>query len=155
MNESQINLEKVKEIIEKHGKNPEELVEVLSELNNEYGYLPKSVLREVAKVVNLPLSKIYGTSSFYSMLSTKPLGENVIKFCENPPCHVVGASKILQSLEKELGIKIGETTKDNKFTLLTTSCIGLCGVGPVMVINDDIFGNLKSDDISKVLEKYK
>lgn len=153
--EIKIDLEKANKIIKKHGNNPEKLIEVLSELNSEYGYLPKQVLKQVSKLFDLPLSRIYGTSSFYTMLATEPLGGNIIRFCENAPCHVVGASKVLESLEKELGIKIGETTKDKKFTLLTTSCIGICGVGPVMVINNDVYGNLKSEDIPRILANYK
>ncbi|GAG64766.1 unnamed protein product [marine sediment metagenome] len=127
----------------------------MSELNSEYGYLPKQVLKQVSKLFDLPLGRIYGTSSFYTMLLTEPLGKNIIRFCENAPCHVVGAPEVLESLEKELGIKIGETTKDKKFTLLTTSCIGICGVGPVMVINNDVYGNLKSEDIPRILANYK
>ncbi len=153
--EIKIDLEKANEIIKKHGNNPEKLIEVLSELNSEYGYLPKQVLKQVSKFFDLPLSRIYGTSSFYTMLATEPLGKNIIRFCENAPCHVIGAPKVLESLEKELGIKIGETTKDKKFTLLTTSCIGICGVGPVMVINNDVYGNLKPEDIPRILVNYK
>ncbi|MCK4376783.1 MAG: NADH-quinone oxidoreductase subunit NuoE [Actinomycetia bacterium] len=153
--ERKINLEKANEIMKKHGNNPEKLIEVLSELNSEYGYLPKKVLKQVSKFFDLPLSRIYGTSSFYTMLVTEPLGENIIRFCENAPCHVVGAPEVLESLEKELGIKIGETTKDKKFTILTTSCIGICGVGPVMIINNDVYGNLKPEDIPRILANYK
>jgi len=153
--ERKINLEKANEIMKKHGNNPEKLIEVLSELNSEYGYLPKQVLKQVSKLFDLPLSRIYGTSSFYTMLATEPLGENIIRFCENAPCHVVGASKVLESLEEELGIKIGKTTKDRKFTILTTSCIGICGVGPVMIINNDVYGNLKPEDIPRILANYK
>lgn len=155
MHETKIDLEKVKDIIEKHHKNPEELIDVLIELNEEYGYLPKPVLKKVSEYFDLPLSRIYGTSSFYTLLSNEPLGENVIRFCDDAPCHVVRAAEVLNSLENELGIKIGRTTKDKKFTLLKTSCIGICGIGPIMLINDDVYGNIKSGDIPKILKNYK
>ena len=155
MHETKIDLEKVKDIIEKHHKNPEELIDVLIKLNEEYGYLPKPVLKKVSEYFDLPLSRIYGTSSFYTLLSNEPLGENVIRFCDDAPCHVVGAAEVLNSIENELGIKIGKTTEDKKFTLLKTSCIGICDIGPVMVINDYVYGNLKPEDISKILKNYK
>jgi NADH-quinone oxidoreductase subunit E len=100
-------------------------------------------------------SQLYGLASFYDMLSTKPRGRHVIKFCENAPCHVVGGKAIWDTLKEELKLENGETTPDSKWTLLTTSCLGLCSVGPVVLIDDDIYGNVTPEQIPDILERYE
>jgi NADH:ubiquinone oxidoreductase subunit E len=89
------------------------------------------------------------------MLSTKPRGRHVIQFCENAPCHVVGGREVFQALKDHLNLKPGETSPDGKWSLITTSCLGLCAVGPVITIDDDVIGNVKPDQISDILARYK
>jgi NADH:ubiquinone oxidoreductase subunit E len=89
------------------------------------------------------------------MLSLKPLGRHVIRFCESAPCHVVGAREVIEAIQAHLGIEVGETTEDKQFTLLTTSCIGICSVGPVFLVDDDLYGNMTPERIPAVLEKYR
>ena len=152
----------VKDAIEKHGATGDALIPILSEINHALGYIPGEAFREVRKQVHTPTepvyvseSQLYGLASFYDMLSTKPRGRHVIKFCENAPCHVVGGKAVWDSLCETLDLKNGETTPDNKWTLVTTSCLGLCSVGPVVLIDDDLYGNVSPDQIDGILERYE
>jgi NADH:ubiquinone oxidoreductase subunit E len=105
--------------------------------------------------MSIPSSHIYSVATFYRMLSTEPRGRHVIQFCESAPCHVAGGRQVWQKLQNELGLEKGETSQDNKWTLLTTSCLGLCGVGPVMVIDNDIYGNVTPDQVPDILNHYR
>lgn len=152
----------VQQAIEKHGKTPDALIPILSEINHSLGYIPAEAIREVKKQVHNPSnsmfvaeSRLYSLASFYDMLSTEPRGRHVIKFCENAPCHVVGGKAIWDTLRETLDLECGETTPDNKWTLLTTSCIGLCSVGPVLLVDDDMYGNVTVDQIPEILERYE
>ncbi|HAX70198.1 MAG TPA: NAD(P)H-dependent oxidoreductase subunit E [Anaerolineales bacterium] len=154
--------EVVQHAIEKHGKTPDALIPILSEVNHVLGYIPAEAMREVKKQVHnsaeglfVAESQLYGIASFYDMLSTQPRGRHVIKFCENAPCHVVGGKAIWDTLRENLGLENGETTPDNKWTLVTTSCIGLCSVGPVLLVDDDMYGNVTTDQIPEILGRYE
>jgi NADH-quinone oxidoreductase subunit E len=141
-------------IIDAYGADPETLVEVLRELNQEFGYLTSEHLEAVANKLQLPHSKVYSVASFYSMINLKPVGKHVIRFCEDAPCHVVGGREVWEALEHELGIPFGETTIDGEWTLLPTSCIGACAVGPVMMVDDNIYGNLTPDKVKAIISVY-
>lgn len=152
----------VKEAIEKHGAKRDALIPILSEINHELGYVPAEAFQEVQKQLNaddahtyVSKSQLFGLASFYDMLSTKPRGRHVIKFCENAPCHVVGGKPVWDTLCEKLSLKNGETTFDKKWTLVTTSCLGLCSVGPVVLIDDDLYGNVTPDQIDEILERYE
>lgn len=152
----------VQAAIGKHGKKRDALIPILSEINHAFGYVPGEAFREVRKQLYDPAehmyiaeSQLYALASFYDMLSTKPRGRHVIKFCENAPCHVVGGKAIWDTLKEELKLKNGETTPDFKWTLVTTSCLGLCSVGPVLLIDDDIYGNVTPDQIPAILKHYE
>ncbi|MCL4275308.1 MAG: NAD(P)H-dependent oxidoreductase subunit E [Anaerolineales bacterium] len=154
--------EVVQQAIEKHGKSPDALIPVLSEINRALGYVPAEAIREVKRQIHNPAertfaaeSQLYGLVSFYDMLSTQPRGRHVIKFCENAPCHVVGGKAIWDALRETLQLKNGETTPDKKWTLVTTSCIGLCSVGPVLLVDDDMYGNFTVEQIPDILERYE
>ena len=148
-------LEVVSAAIAHHGESREELIPVLAEVNRELGYLPREAMHEISRQSHLPASQVLSVASFYHMLSTKPLGRHVIQFCENAPCHVVGGREVWKALQSELGLAPGETSEDGKWTLLTTSCLGLCAVGPVIVINDDIHGNVEPGQVSEILARYE
>ena len=151
----------VSEAIEKHGAKRDALIPILSEINLALGYIPAEAFQEVRKQlqtsmeqVNVSKGQLFGLASFYDMLSTKPRGRHVIKFCENAPCHVVGGKAVWDSLRETLHLKNGETTPDKKWTLVTTSCLGLCSVGPVVLIDDDLYGNVSPSQIEDILARY-
>ena len=152
----------VQEAIEKHGAKRDALIPILSEINHILGYIPAEAFQEVQKQlqnqeeqVYVSKSQLFGLASFYDMLSTKPRGRHVIKFCENAPCHVVGSKAVWDSLRETLQLKNGETTADKKWTLVTISCLGLCSVGPVVLIDDDLYGNVSPCQIDEILERYE
>jgi len=152
--------EVVQEAIEKHGYGRDAFIPILSEINHELGYIPAEAIREVKVQINhdgsfVSQGQLFGLASFYDMLSTQPRGRHVIKFCENAPCHVVGGKAIWDALRETLELENGETTSDKKWTLATTSCIGLCSVGPVLLINDDMYGNVTVEQIPNILERYE
>ncbi len=141
----------VQRTLTRYGNNREALVEMLRDLNAELGYLNEATLALVADALKLPRSQVLSVASFYSMLDLEPRGTHVIKLCQDAPCHVAGGQEIWETLERELGISFGATTPDGKWTLLTTSCIGACAVGPVMMVDDDIYGNLTPQRVREIL----
>jgi NADH:ubiquinone oxidoreductase subunit E len=140
--------------ITQHGTSAEALVPILSEINQELGYLPSEALKELGQLLRLPKSHLLSVASFYEMLSTKPRGRHIIQFCESAPCHVVGGREVWQMLQDELALESGETSDDGKWTLLTPSCLGICGVGPVLIIDDDIYGNVVPERVPDILARY-
>ncbi len=150
MNESALQT-----IINKYGTSEETLVEILREVSQQAGYLTPEDLAEIAKQLNVPPSKVYSVASFYSLISLKPLGRHVIRFCQDAPCHVVGGQAVWDALQEALGIAGGETTPDGEWSLLTTSCIGACSVGPVMMVDENIHGNLTPENIPEILARYR
>lgn len=152
---SQEVLSAVKQAVERHGATQEELIPILNEVNREVGYLPAEALEEISHLLRVPKSRLFSVASFYQMLSTKPRGKHVIKFCESAPCHVVGGREVWQCLLETLNMKSGETSADGKWTLETTSCLGLCAVGPVIMIDDDVYGNLTPEQIDGILARYQ
>ena len=103
----------------------------------------------------MPLSKVYGVATFYTLFSTKPKGKHIIRICENAPCHVLGATAVIEAFEEELGISMGGTTHDGEFTLEHTSCLGVCGVAPTVMIDDTVYGNLTPERVPLILREYR
>jgi NADH-quinone oxidoreductase subunit E len=145
----------IAEVIKRYGNSREELIPILNEINQENGYLSTEVLEKVSAQLRVPQSKVLSVATFYQMLSTKPRGRHVIQFCESAPCHVVGGRQVWQMLTDELKVNAGETTSDGKWSLITVSCLGVCGVGPVMIIDDDMYGDVTPDQIPSILAKYE
>ncbi len=141
--------------LEKHGIGRDELIPLLVDVNSSLGYLPVEALAHISKATKMPISYIQSVASFYSMLSMKPVGRHVIKFCENAPCHIEGGSKVWMALLDYVGLHEGETSEDGKWTLATTSCLGACGVGPVMLVDEDLYGNITADQIPQILSRYE
>ena len=152
--DGQVVLEAVNKAVEDHGATIDELIPILNDVNRSLGYLPVQALDEISRRLRVPKSQLFAVSSFYRMFSTKPRGRHVIQFCESAPCHVVGGRQVWQSLLDILDIESGETSPDGKWTLVTTSCLGVCGVGPVFIIDDDIYGNVAPEQISEILARY-
>ena len=143
------------EIISRHKGEQGALITVLHEAQELFGYLPKEVQLRVAEGLNVPLSEVYGVISFYALFSLKPKGKYKISACKGTACYVRGADKVLERLESELGIKAGDTTDDGKFSLEVVRGLGACGLGPVIMINDDVHARLKPDKIPAILRNYK
>ncbi len=146
--------EAVDKAILSHGESRAELIPILNDVNRALGYLPAEALEEISHRLKSPRSSLFSVASFYHMLSTKPRGKHVIQFCESAPCHVAGGREVWQTLRDLVELEDGETSTDGKWSLITTSCLGLCGVGPVIVIDEDAYGNVKPDQIAEILAKY-
>jgi NADH:ubiquinone oxidoreductase subunit E len=152
-NEKQIQ-STVQKIIEEHGAGVDELIPVLLDINSTLGYLPTEALKEVSKTIKLPISRVASVASFYSMFSSVPRGRHVIQFCESAPCHIMGGRLVWQAILDKIRINAGETSQDGSWSLLMTSCLGICGVGPVMVVDDQVYGNLTPQRVSEILDQF-
>jgi len=137
-----------------HGKK-EELIPILMKVNQEIGFIPKEAMEQISLRMHIPQSQLYSVATFYHMFFTKQTGRHVIKFCESAPCHVVGGREVFDALKNELELEPGETSNDGKWTLTTTSCLGVCSVGPVIMIDEDLYGNMTPDQIPDILAKYE
>lgn len=144
-------------IINAHGKAKEGLLAILLDIQNTSAknYVHEDWARIVARELQLPLSQVYEVLTFYAMFSTKPRGKYVIEICKSTPCRVTKADVIVKIFEEVLGIKIGETTPDQLFTLLYTACVGACDIGPVAKIGEDVYGNLTKEKIVVIIKNYR
>ena len=133
----------------------EDLVRLLKEAQGKFGYVLEEVMAELAESLEIPINEVYGVASFYSFLSIKPLGRNVIRVCKSLPCYLKNCQIIIEAVERELGIKPGETTADGRFSFQLTNCIGLCDRAPAMMINNDAHVDLTSKKISQILKNYQ
>ncbi len=148
-------LEAVRVAVERHGTTRDELIPILTEVNRTVGFLPAAALDEISRLMRIPKSQLFSVATFYRMLSTKKMGQHVIQFCESAPCHVAGGREVWKTLQDTLGLEPGETTPDEKWTLVTVSCLGVCGVGPVIVIDDDMYGNVTPEQVPEILARYE
>lgn len=148
---------KISSIIEEIGKTDDKLIEVLIEVQkkSEKNYLSEEVLKIVSKDMNISLSRVYGTASFYSMLSTEERGKYVIQICNSAPCYLKDGKNIVKIFQDILGIKMGEITDDGLFSLEFTSCIGACDIAPAVKINDKLYGNLDRGKIFNILSSIR
>lgn len=140
--------------IEEHRDDPGALMPVLHEAQNIYGYLPSEVQTVIAEKLNIPLAEVYGVATFYSQFSLYPKGKHQISVCLGTACYVKGSDKILEVLEKELKITCGQCTPDNRFSIDSCRCVGACGLAPVMIIDGEVYGKLKADEVGAILDKY-
>jgi NADH-quinone oxidoreductase F subunit len=147
--------DRLEAVISSHQNTPGALIPVLQEAQNLQGYLPTPMQDLIATRLNVPGSDIFGTMSFYSMFTWKPKGKYVVRMCQSPPCHVNGSENMLQALQEELGVAVGDTTADGLFTLELSACLGVCEVAPAMQINEVVHGNLTRDKIKHVLADYR
>jgi len=146
--------EKVKQVLQKYQHDKSVLVDILHDIQAESGYLPKEVLEETSKGLDVPLSRVYSVATFFKAFSLKPRGRYLINVCMGTACHVRGAVKVLEKIEQELGIKTGESTTDLKFTLETVNCVGACALGPMVIIGEDYHGEMTPEAVGSVLENY-
>ncbi len=130
------------------------LISILQDFQDVYGYLPEEALQETADYLDMHLSGVYGVATFYNQFRLKPLGKNVIRVCRGTACHVKNSSNILAALENELRICAGDTTRDKVFTLETVACIGACSIAPVISINDEYYGRITIKEIPRILKNF-
>jgi len=151
-NAKTVELKEAKDIIAKYNGKKHYLVAILQDIQEAYRYLPKNVLSYVSKELSIPITKIYEVATFYKAFSLTPKGKHVVKLCMGTACHVRGASRVLDKLERDLEINHGQTSKDLKFTLETVNCVGACALGPVMVLDGEYHGQVDFKTVDKVIK---
>lgn len=144
----------VKELVKQHGKSRNSLMAVLQGIVKEERFLSEDAMIAVAKELDLAAADVYGTASFYTFLDTVPRGKNIIRVCKTITCHMKGKDDVILALENMLKIKVGDTTHDKRFTLLTANCLGWCHKGPVMLINDEVYPELTPQKAIEIVEEY-
>jgi NADH-quinone oxidoreductase subunit E len=147
--------QQLKKILERFKQRKTSLIGVLQDISEEHGFLSRNILQEVSEELNVPLSHLYSLATFYTSFRLEPMGEHQIMACVGTACHVRGAPKVVETIERELKINAGETTTDRKFTLETVNCLGACALGPLVVIDGEYNGNMNSKKIIKLLDGYK
>ncbi|MBR1761948.1 MAG: NAD(P)H-dependent oxidoreductase subunit E [Eubacterium sp.] len=145
----------LKKVIEANKHDKSRLMAVMQEAQEIYGYLPMEVQNIIAEGMEVPLEKVFGVASFYAQFSLTPKGDYNISVCMGTACYVKGAQSVLDELSAELGIGVDECTEDGKFALNACRCIGACGLGPVLTVNDEVFGKLTKDDVPEIIAKFQ
>lgn len=146
---------KLAQIIEENKGRRENLIMVLHQAQNLFGYLPKRVQQMVAEGLNLSVAEVYGVVTFYSFFSTAPKGRNSVKVCLGTACYVRGGQQTLAKVEEELKVKVGGTTDDRKFSVDVVRCIGACGLAPAILVNEDVYGRVKTTKVMEILDTYE
>lgn len=142
-------------ILDRYDRLAARVIDVLQDIQAEFGYLPQDELRFVADELAIPLSRVYGIATFYKTFSLTPRGRHEIRLCMGTACHVRGAVHVKDAIERELGIEEGGTTDDFAFSFETVRCLGCCGQAPVMMLDEDLLSKLKTTGIGKLLERYR
>jgi len=155
MSPESVDLERVDHIVEKYKNRRRHLIAILQEVQKEQNYLPREALFHLSKRLKVPLNEVYHVATFYKSFSLVPRGEHLIQVCMGTACHVRGAPRILERIERSLGVESGRTTTDYKFTLETVNCLGACALGPLMVIDGKYFGKMTASKVDEVLQGYQ
>jgi NADH-quinone oxidoreductase subunit E len=150
-----MEVSKIDGIIRQYGARESAILAILQDIQAEEKYLPKETLEYVSQRMQIPLGQVFRIATFYNALSLKPRGRHKIDVCLGTACHVRGGDRILNKLERDLGVSVGETTKDKRFTLESVHCVGCCSLGPVAVIDGDVFGRLSQDKVPGLLKDFK
>lgn len=146
-----------KEICQKYTPDKDNLIQILHDIQDAHPqhYISTEAVDVIAEYLHVPANHIYGVLTFYTMYSTTPRGKNIIRLCESPPCYIKGSDNILRKLKTMLGVQTGETTKDGLFTLELCACLGVCGNAPVMMINEDVYGDLTEEKVEEIVAKLR
>jgi NADH-quinone oxidoreductase subunit E len=150
-----MNPEKVPEILAKYQSDESALIAILQDIQEEYNYLPKPVLIQVSKELTIPLSRVLSLATFFKAFSLKPKGKHPVHVCLGTACHVRGAQRVLEKFERELGLKTGETSADQEFSLDAVRCVGCCGLAPVVQVGEEVHGKITQTKVAGVIKKYK
>ena len=151
----QNKIDQLLDICNEHGNQPGELINILHKVQHLFGYLPQEVQRIVARQLGIPVSKVYGVVTFYSFFTMTPKGEHPISVCMGTACYVRGAEKVLDEFRRILGINVGETTPDGKYSLSSLRCVGACGLAPVVLIGEKVYGRVVPGDVEKILKELE
>ena len=143
----------VVEILTAYSGEKSDLIPILQQIQQKFGYLPEQAMRQAAKFTNVPESTVFGIGTFYTQFKLIPTGRNIIRVCRGTACHVKGGERILREVEKRLGIKPGESTPDLEYALETVACIGACALAPTMVINEDTYGQMTTKKVAETLDR--
>ena len=147
------NLTELTKVLDPYKGSQEELISVLQDVQERFGYLPKEAMFEVSKFLGIPESRVYAVASFYAQFRFTPMGKNTVMVCRGTACHVKGAPRILDEFKRELGIDENETTEDQEYTLETVACLGCCALAPCAMINDEVAANLTPKKVKSLFEK--
>jgi len=147
--------EALQKVIDELRNEPGALMPIMQRAQDIFGYLPEEVQNYIAKELDIPVSDIYGVATFYAQFNLEPKGQYIISVCMGTACYVKGSQQVLDKLEEVLEIPAGRTTKDGLFTLNATRCLGACGLAPVIMVNDDVYGRLTEAEVPSILAKYK
>jgi len=150
-----MSIEQIDKIIDKYINEKGVLIQLLLDIQHEFNWIPQEAVLEINRRLRIPVSEIYRVASFYTALSLKPRGRHLVRVCAGTACYVRGGPRILDSVERVLNIKTGETTADKNFSLETVNCLGCCALGPVVEIDGQYYGKLSSSTIGKLLSNYK
>jgi len=147
--------EEIEQLVEKYGKSRSSLLPILQDLQRKHKYIPDFAQQEIARLLDIHPVEVYSVISFYSFLNTHPKGRNIVRLCQTITCDLAGKTGIAKALERELGIKFGETTKDNKFTLEYVNCLGMCDQGPAVLINERVYPKITPEKAVQILSEVK
>ena len=147
-------VEKIEAICDKFGNKPGELINILHEAQHTVGYLPIEVQAIIARKLNIPVNRVYGVVTFYAFFTMTPKCKHPISICLGTACYVRGSEKILEEFKRTLGIDVGETTADGKFSLDCLRCVGACGLAPVAMVGEKVYGHLNPADIKKIIQEF-
>ena len=152
---SQEQLAQVDEIVQKNREKPGALIPVLEDVQSALGYLPVAIQVKVAQGLNIPIADVYGVVSFYSFFTMEPKGRHSIRVCVGTACYVKGAQRLFEKLSSKLNVEKGGCTEDRRFSLETVRCLGVCGIAPVIVIDEEAHGLLEAKTVEKILDQYE
>ena len=155
MSVKDIDLALIKPILQEFQQQEGAVIPILQRTQELYGYLPEEAMQEISKESGVSLSQLYGVATFYAQFRFSPIGRNHIMVCRGTACHVRGAERIRERLHESLNIADGQTTEDGRYTLESVRCIGCCSLGPVMKVNEDMYGRIATDEVEKVLGHYE
>ena len=146
--------EELLKLVSKYKQDKSNLIQILNEVQEQYGYIPVNAQKVISEYLNIAMAEIYGVITFYARFTLKPKGKYNIAVCLGTACYVKGSQKILDRVKEKLGIDVGETTKDGKFSIEATRCIGACGLAPVFTVNEDVYGKATPEKIDEILKNY-
>lgn len=148
-------ISKLAKILEAYNYDPRNLIQILQDTQEEFNYLPEKIITHIAKELKISEHHVYGVATFYSQFKFIKPGKHIIRVCMGTACHVLGAQSLLDKLSRDLSIKSGETTEDELFSLESVYCLGCCALAPVMLIDDDVYGNMTAAKVNKILRNYR
>lgn len=147
--------EEIEQLVEKYGRSRSSLLPILQDIQRKHKYIPDFAQQEVARLLDIHPVEVYSVITFYSFLSTTPKGKYIVRLCQTIACDMQGKESVAKAIERELGIKFGQTTKDNKFTLEYANCVGMCDQGPAMIINERVYTKLTPEKAVQILSELK